>query len=101
MIQMGLLLITGRMMESSQVKGFICHVLLIPKKEIASLAMVDPSDHALMGHLLVKAAEVAKNEGLVENGYRVVINTGTEGGQSVDHLHLHILGGRYMGWPPG
>ena len=77
------------------------HVLLIPKKEIASLAMVDPSDHALMGHLLVKAAEVAKNEGLVENGYRVVINTGSDGGQSVDHLHLHILGGRYMGWPPG
>ena len=77
------------------------HVLLIPKQEIASLAMVDPSDHTLMGHLLVKAAEVAKNEGLVENGYRVVINTGSDGGQSVDHLHLHILGGRYMGWPPG
>lgn len=77
------------------------HVLLIPKKEITSLAEVDPKDHALMGHLLVKAAEIAEGEGLVENGYRVVINTGSDGGQSVDHLHLHILGGRYMGWPPG
>ena len=77
------------------------HVLLIPKKEITSLAEVDPEDHALMGHLLVKAAAIAEAEGLVENGYRVVINTGSDGGQSVDHLHLHILGGRYMGWPPG
>ena len=78
-----------------------CHILLIPKKEIASLAEADASDHTLLGHLLLKAAEVALREGLVENGYRVVINTGDDGGQSVDHLHLHILGGRPMGWPPG
>ena len=77
------------------------HVLLIPKKQITSLADADPSDHTLMGHLLLKAAEVAQNEGLVENGYRVVINTGDDGGQTVDHLHLHILGGRHLGWPPG
>lgn len=77
------------------------HVLLIPKQEITSLATTAPSDHSLMGHLLLKAAEVARNEGLVENGYRVVINTGDDGGQTVDHLHLHILGGRHLGWPPG
>lgn len=77
------------------------HVLLIPKKEITSLTTAEPSDHTLMGHLLLKAAAVAEQEGLVESGYRVVINTGLHGGQSVDHLHLHILGGRHMRWPPG
>jgi histidine triad (HIT) family protein len=77
------------------------HVLLIPKKEIASLSTADPKDHPLLGHLLLKAAEIAQQEGLVENGYRVVINTGNYGGQSVDHLHFHILGGRHLGWPPG
>jgi len=77
------------------------HVLLIPRKEISSLNVADPSDHALLGHLLIKASEVARDEGLEQNGYRVVINTGDYGGQSVDHLHLHILGGRRLGWPPG
>jgi len=77
------------------------HILLIPKKRIRSLAEADPGDHTLMGHLLLKAAQVAQNEGLVENGYRVVVNTGDHGGQSVDHLHFHILGGRRLGWPPG
>ena len=77
------------------------HVLIVPKKEITSLAAAGPSDHTLMGHLLLKAAEVAENEGLLENGFRVVINTGDHGGQTVDHLHLHILGGRPMHWPPG
>ncbi|HLV01760.1 MAG TPA: histidine triad nucleotide-binding protein [Acidobacteriota bacterium] len=77
------------------------HILLIPKKEIASLVEVEPDDHPLMGHLLIKAAEVARNQGLEQGGYRVVINTGRHGGQTVDHLHLHILGGRSMHWPPG
>jgi histidine triad (HIT) family protein len=77
------------------------HVLLIPKKEITSLIATEPSDHTLMGHLLIKAAAVAKQEGLEEDGYRVVINAGAHGGQTVDHLHLHILGGRHMHWPPG
>lgn len=77
------------------------HILLVPKKKIASLATADTADHSLLGHLLLKAAEIAQQEGLVENGYRVVINTGDDGGQSVDHLHFHILGGRHMGWPPG
>jgi len=77
------------------------HFLLIPKREITSLASTEPSDHELLGHLLLKAAEVARQEGLVENGYRIVINTGDDGGQTVDHLHLHVLGGRHMRWPPG
>lgn len=77
------------------------HVLLVPKQEIPSLASVRPEDHRLLGHLLVKAAEIARAEGLEPRGYRVVINAGRDGGQSVDHLHLHILGGRPMAWPPG
>jgi histidine triad (HIT) family protein len=76
------------------------HVLVIPKKELPSLADATPEDHALLGHLLLKAGEVARNLGLT-GGYRVVINSGADGGQTVDHLHLHILGGRALGWPPG
>lgn len=77
------------------------HILLIPKKEITSLATAKPADHALLGHLMVKASEIAAKEGLNAKGYRVVTNIGAQGGQSVDHLHLHILGGRQMQWPPG
>ena len=69
------------------------HVLLIPKQEIASLAQAQDDDAPLLGHLLRTAARVAQQLGL-GNGYRVVINCGPDGGQSVDHLHLHILGGR-------
>ena len=76
------------------------HLLLISKQHIASLAEVDAERAPLLGHLLAKAAEVARSEGLAR-GYRVVINTGPDGGQTVDHLHLHLLGGRHMGWPPG
>jgi len=77
------------------------HILLIPKQEISSLAGVTGDDHTLMGHLLLKAADVARSEGLEENGYRVVINVGSDGGQEVYHFHLHVLGGRAMTWPPG
>jgi histidine triad (HIT) family protein len=77
------------------------HFLVIPRQDLGSLAEAEPDHHTLLGHLLLKAAEVARSEGLVENGYRVVLNTGPQGGQTVDHLHLHVLGGRYMGWPPG
>lgn len=77
------------------------HILLVPKQEIPSLAAATPEDHRLLGHLLVKAAEIARSEGLEARGYRVVVNAGPDGGQSVDHLHLHILGGRPMTWPPG
>ncbi len=76
------------------------HLLVIPKKAIAKLADVESSDHALMGHLLLTVKRVAAQVGLA-NGYRVVINTGADGGQTVDHLHLHILGGRSLSWPPG
>ncbi|HZN32203.1 MAG TPA: histidine triad nucleotide-binding protein [Pirellulaceae bacterium] len=76
------------------------HVLLIPKQEIASLAAAADSDAALLGHLLVVARKLAEQLNLA-SGYRVVINCGPDGGQSVDHLHLHLLGGRAMKWPPG
>ena len=76
------------------------HVLVIPKKEIPSLAQADEGDGVLLGHLLQTAKKLAVQLGL-ENGYRTVINCGRDGGQSVDHLHVHLLGGRALGWPPG
>jgi len=76
------------------------HILVIPKEPIAQLADAESKDHALMGHLLLTVKHVAQQAGL-NNGYRVVINTGSDGGQSVNHLHLHLLGGRQMTWPPG
>ncbi len=76
------------------------HILIIPKKPLPQLAAAESEDHALMGHLLLTAKRVAEQAGL-ENGYRLVINNGPDGGQTVDHLHLHILGGRQMKWPPG
>jgi histidine triad (HIT) family protein len=76
------------------------HILVIPKKHLASLAHSVTEDAPLLGRLLQAAAEVAQEQGLGK-GYRVVISTGPEGGQTVDHLHLHVLGGRQMHWPPG
>jgi histidine triad (HIT) family protein len=76
------------------------HVLIIPKKEIPSLANLGKEDVAIVGHTLAKIAELAKSLGL-ENGYRVVVNCGREAGQTVDHLHFHLLGGRTLTWPPG
>ncbi len=76
------------------------HILVIPKEPIAKLADTESQNHALLGHLLLTAKRVAEQEGLT-NGYRVVLNNGPDGGQTVDHLHLHILGGRPLGWPPG
>jgi histidine triad (HIT) family protein len=76
------------------------HILIIPKKPIARLSEATADDHAVMGHLLLTAKRVAEQAGL-SNGYRLVINNGADGGQTVDHLHLHILGGRQMTWPPG
>ncbi|MGD1903731.1 MAG: histidine triad nucleotide-binding protein [Geitlerinemataceae cyanobacterium] len=77
------------------------HVLVIPKKPIPRLSEVTPDDTALLGHLLAKVATIASDLGLADSGYRIVINNGDDGGQTVDHLHLHILGGRSMQWPPG
>ena len=75
------------------------HVLLIPKKEIASAQEVQPEDKELMGHLMTKIPEIAKKLNL--STYRLVANTGEDAGQTVFHLHIHILGGRKLTWPPG
>jgi histidine triad (HIT) family protein len=75
------------------------HVLVIPKQSVATLD--DVADAALLGELLALARDVARQEGIAESGYRVVINTRDDGGQTVPHLHLHVLGGRAMHWPPG
>lgn len=77
------------------------HILLIPKKPIVSLATATSDDSQLLGRMMVVAAQIAKTEGLNESGYRVVTNSGANAGQSVFHLHLHIIGGRSLGWPPG
>jgi histidine triad (HIT) family protein len=76
------------------------HVLVIPKHPIASLADVVADDQPLLGHLVVVASQLAARLGLGD-GYRLVVNCGRNGGQSVDHLHVHLLGGRPLGWPPG
>lgn len=76
------------------------HVLVIPKQPIASLVGVTADDDALLGHLMVVATQLAKSLGLVD-GYRLVVNCGRDGGQSVNHLHIHLLGGRQLSWPPG
>ena len=76
------------------------HVLIIPKKHIASLDQVTEDDRELMGYLMSKVKDIAKELGL-DNGYRVVINTGDDGMQTVKHLHVHLLGKRKMTWPPG
>lgn len=77
------------------------HILIIPKKEIPSMAEVSQDDQGLLGHLLVIASKVAKEQGISDSGYRLVANTNNEGGQEVHHLHIHLLGGRQMNWPPG
>lgn len=76
------------------------HVLVIPKKEIPSVAAIADEDQALIGHLYLVIRNIANDLGL-GSGYRVVVNCGADGGQSVDHLHFHLLGGRQLKWPPG
>lgn len=76
------------------------HVLVIPKKHIATIDDVQADDEAIMGHLFRVAAQVASAEGLSGRGYRTVMNCGKGGGQSVFHVHLHVIGGRSLGWPP-
>lgn len=76
------------------------HILVIPKKPIRRLSEATESDRDLLGHLLLTVKQVAEQAGL-KNGYRVVINNGADGGQTVNHIHLHILGDRQMKWPPG
>ena len=76
------------------------HILVIPKKAIPSVAHLEASDASTVGHLVLVAAQLASRLGLTD-GYRLVFNCGRDGGQSVDHLHLHLLGGRSLSWPPG
>jgi histidine triad (HIT) family protein len=76
------------------------HVVVIPREHVQDLDVAKPEHEALLGHLLLAAREAAKELGL-NGGYRVVVNRGPDGGQTVDHLHLHLLGGRALGWPPG
>jgi histidine triad (HIT) family protein len=96
-----------RVFEDEQVLAFAdlnpqapVHLLVIPKQHIASHADVEREHAPLLGHLMAVAAELAEAQGLAK-GYRLVINTGPDGGQTVDHLHMHVLGGRPMAWPPG
>ena len=77
------------------------HVLVIPRRHVASLNDLTPGDDALMGRLLRAAAEVAKARGFADGGWRAVVNVGKDAHQLVFHVHLHVLGGRAMGWPPG
>ena len=77
------------------------HVLLIPRRHIAAMTDLEPADADLIGRLQVTATRVADDLGLAASGYRLVINCGTDGCQTVPHLHLHLLGGRQLGWPPG
>lgn len=77
------------------------HILVIPRKPLVSVADAGPEDAALLGHLMLVGAKVAQAAGLERDGYRLVTNIGQHGGQSVYHLHIHVLGGRQLGWPPG
>jgi histidine triad (HIT) family protein len=77
------------------------HILIVPKKPVPRIAEAQADDQKLLGQLLLKAAEVADKVGLKKDGYRFVINNGADGGETVPHLHVHILGGRHMAWPPG
>ncbi len=77
------------------------HVVVIPKKPLADLLDARPADTLLLGELMQAAVHVARTLGLAESGFRVVVNAGSDAGQSVDHLHLHVLGGRPLAWPPG
>ncbi|MBA4374246.1 MAG: histidine triad nucleotide-binding protein [Thermodesulfovibrio sp.] len=77
------------------------HILVIPKKHIPTSLDIGPQDHALVGKLFQAAAAIATERGIAERGFRLVMNTNAEAGQTVFHIHLHMLGGRLMQWPPG
>ncbi len=77
------------------------HVLVVPRQHIPSVNVLDPADAALVGKLFLTAREIARAEGVDRSGYRMVVNAGPDAGQSVDHIHLHVLGGRALAWPPG
>lgn len=77
------------------------HILVVPKRLIPRVAESVPADSEVLGHLLVTAGNIAKSEGVADSGFRLVINNGPDGGETVPHLHVHLLGGRPMAWPPG
>jgi histidine triad (HIT) family protein len=77
------------------------HILLLSRKHVASVGDIKPEDHALISHICAVGTKLATQEGIAADGYRLVVNVGRNGGQTVDHLHVHLLGGRPMAWPPG
>jgi len=77
------------------------HILIIPKRRIATINEADSSDAGLLGRLILTARQIAAEQGIAEDGYRLVFNCNSHGGQTVFHIHLHLLGGRSLGWPPG
>jgi len=77
------------------------HILIIPRKHIPSITALTPDDAPMMGTLFSMARDLAMEEGIAEGGYRMVVNAGPDAGQTVFHVHLHLLGGRHLGWPPG
>lgn len=77
------------------------HILLVPRKPLRDIASATAEDAALLSHLMLKVGEIARAQGIAESGFRTVLNTGEDGGQTVPHLHIHIIGGRSMQWPPG
>ena len=77
------------------------HILVVPRKPLPRVGEAEAGDETLLGHLLLTAAEVARRQGVAESGYRLVINNGRDGGEAVPHLHVHLLGGRKLDWPPG
>lgn len=77
------------------------HILIIPKRHIATIDETDDNDESLLGKMVLTAKKIAKAEGLTEKGYRLIFNVNSGGGQQVYHIHLHLLGGRQMTWPPG
>lgn len=77
------------------------HFLVIPRKHLSSINDATGADEALLGHMMLTAQKIAAEQELAKDGFRLVVNTGTNGGQTVFHIHLHIIGGRQLGWPPG
>lgn len=77
------------------------HLLLIPRKPIPRVALAEGGDQALLGHLLLTAGKIARDQGFADSGFRIVINNGRDAGEAVPHLHLHLLAGRALDWPPG
>lgn len=77
------------------------HILVVPRKAITRIETAATTDREVLGHLLLAAARIARTEGISESGYRLVINNGADGGEAVPHLHVHLLGGRKLDWPPG